>query len=336
MTPVTIRDVAKRAKVGVGTVSRVLNNSPSVREETRRRVLEAMEVLDYSPNLSARRLSLGRTLTIGVVLPLLTLPSFVERLRGVQQALRESEYDLVLFDAEDPTRRDRYFEELANQSRADGLIIISLPPTDDQVERFLKAGVPTVLVDADHPGLSRVIVDDVQGGYLATQHLLGLGHRKIAYLSDYLENPLHFVSMRHRLEGYHRALREAGVAIRSEYHREGEHSREGARSMALNLLALPDPPTAIFAASDTQAIGVMDAAQERGLSIPADLSVIGYDDIRDASYLNLTTIYQPLFDSGVQGVNLLLESLQNPGEKTREVLLPIELIPRATTAAPPA
>jgi DNA-binding LacI/PurR family transcriptional regulator len=202
------------------------------------------------------------------------------------------------------------------------------------VERFLQAGVPTVLIDARHPQLSRTVIDDVAGGRIATQHLIDLGHHKIGYVSDLLDNPFNFVSSRDRYEGYRQALDEAGVPFTPEYHRQGEHGRKEARENALRLLSLPDPPTAIFAASDTQAIGVLEAAQEMGSRVPEDLSIVGYDDIEVAEYLHLTTMRQPLFVSGVQGVELLLETIAAPLPSPRRVELPFELIVRETTAPP--
>ena len=332
MAHVTIRDVAKRAGVGVGTVSRVLNDHPSVREPTRQKVLKAIAELDYSPNLLARRLSLGKTLNIAVVIPFFTRPSCVGRLRGVEYALADSEYDLVLFNVETAARRDACFRDIPRQERVDGLLIISLSPRDEDVERFLQAGVPTVLLDARHPRLSRTVTDDVAGGRLATQHLIDLGHCRIGYVSDPLENPFNFVSSRDRYEGYRRALDEADIPFRPEYHRQGEHGRKEARENALILLSLPDPPTAIFAASDTQAIGVLEAAQETGLRVPEDLSIVGYDDIEVAEFLHLTTMRQPLFVSGVQGVELLIESIAAPPSSPRRVVLPFELVVRGTTA----
>jgi DNA-binding LacI/PurR family transcriptional regulator len=331
---VTIRDVAEHAGVGVGTVSRVLNDNPSVRDATRQKVLTAIEALNYTPNPIARRLSLRKTLAIAVIVPFFTRPAFTERLRGVEYALADSEYDLILFNVETTTKRDAYFHDVPRRERFDGLLIVSLSPRNGEVERFLQAGVPTVLVDARHPCLNRVVIDDVAGGRLATQHLIELGHRKIGFLGDQLENPFNFVSSRDRYEGYRQALADAGIPAQAEYQRHGEHGREQARHMAMDLLALPDPPTAIFAASDTQAFGVQQAAGDAGLEVPKDLSVIGYDDIEIATYFHLTTIRQPLFASGVEGVELLLDSIANPPDAPRRVLVPIELVVRDTTAPP--
>jgi DNA-binding LacI/PurR family transcriptional regulator len=334
MGPVTIRDVAKRANVGVGTVSRVLNNSTAVRDETRQRVLQAIDELDYSPNPIAQQLSSGQTNAIAVTLPFLTYPSFVERLRGVQSALAQSSYQLVLYSAETPDHRDKHFDVLARQTRADGVLIISIPLSDKHAKKFIDSETPTVLIDIFHPEMNRVYVDDFQGGYMATKHLIDLGHTKIAFISDKLETKLKYVSMKNRMKGYLKALEENGISFQPEYHLEDIHGRAEASKMAHTILALEDPPTAIFAGSDTQAIGVLDAARERGLSVPEELSVIGYDNIRDAEYLNLSTIAQPLFESGFEGARLLLSILKNPSDQIQEISMDLELIERGTTAPP--
>lgn len=334
MASTTIRDVAKQAGVSVATVSRVFNNSSTVSEQTRKKVLHVCNELDYHPHPYAQRLSLGRSLTVAVILPFLTIPSYVERLRGVQQILEESEYDLVLFTATSPEKRDAHFSELSRKGRVDGLLIVSLPPSDDQVKRFNKSNLPAVLIDAYHPEMNRVVSDDIRGGYLATKYLLDLGHRKIAYLSDKLDTPFHFVAMRQRFEGYCQALHEAGITVESDYHRQGRVGGVESYEKAKELLLLPDPPTAIFAASDTNAVGVIKAARDLDVKVPDDLSIIGYDGIRDSEYLEITTIQQPLFRSGVEGVELLFTLLEKPIENTQEIKLPVHLIVRETSAPP--
>jgi LacI family transcriptional regulator len=333
MSP-TIYDVARHAGVGIGTVSRVLNHRPQVSEATRQKVLAAIEELNYRPSPIAQRLSLRKTFTIGVITPFFTRPAFVERLRGVEAALTESEYDLVLFNVETTDKRDACFRELPTSQRFDGLLIIALPPTDEDVAHFHQASIPVVLIDAYHPALSHVVIDDVEGGYMATQHLFELGHTRIAYISDPLESPFRFTSSLHRYQGYRQALDEAGIPFRPEYHRWAEHGEEQARDMARRLLALNEPPTAIFAASDTQAMGVIQAARDADLRIPENLSVIGYDDIQAAKYMGLTTVRQLLFESGQRGVELLLETLENPETELVHEVLPTELIVRGTTAPP--
>ena len=332
--PVTIYDVAKQAGVGIGTVSRVLNDSPHVRDETRQRVLAAIEALDYRPSPIAQRLSLRKTLTIGVVVVFLTRPSVVERLRGIESVVAESEYDLTVYNVETPARRDTYFQDIPSGHRVDGLIVISLSPSDADVIRFARAGLPVTLVDTQHTALPRIVVDDVRGGYLATQHLIELGHQRIAFVGDPLHMAFNFTSSRDRHQGYARALAECGIPYRPEYHQSGDHGEEPARRLTYALLQLPTPPTAIFAASDTQAFGVLQAARDLGLRVPEDLSVVGYDDIEAAEYLNLTTIHQPLYDSGLRGINLLLQTIDDPSAPARVEQLPLHLVVRSTTAAP--
>jgi DNA-binding LacI/PurR family transcriptional regulator len=330
---VTISDVARKAGVGVGTVSRVLNQSPRVSDTTRQRVLQVMMELDYAPNPFAQRLSLGKTLTLAVIVPFFTRPSFVERLRGIEAAIAETEYDLIVYNVESVEKRDEYFRRMSRPERIDGLIIISLSPSDEDVERFRKSGVPTVLVDARHPEVPRVVVDDVTGGYVATRHLLDLGHRQIAFLGDAYPNPFNFTSSHHRFAGYQEALNEAGIDPQAEYYVTGEHGRDVANELTHQLLSLEDPPTAVFAASDTQAMGALEAARERGVPVPDALSLIGYDDIEIAEYLDLTTIHQPLFESGWSGINLLFQIIQGePPEMVGE--LPVRLVERGTTAPP--
>jgi DNA-binding LacI/PurR family transcriptional regulator len=332
MASVTIRDVAKKAGVGVGTVSRVLNRNPAVRETTRLKVLAAIEELEFTPSPIARRLSLGKTMTVAVIAPFFVRPSYIARFRGLDAVFAESEYDFILYNVETTSRRDHYFRELARSDKVDGLLIMSLTPTDSTVESFMNANIPTVLVDAAHPRLSHIVIDDLKGGYNATKHLIDLGHRKIAYISDHMyENPFNFQPVIDRYRGYRQALADAGIPFQPEYQRQGELSRRVAKKLALELLTLPDPPTAVFAYSDTQAFGALRAAEELNISIPKDLSIMGYDDIEIAEYLHLTTIRQQLFQSGFQGAQLLLDEINNPGKKPQTVVLPTELVQRRTT-----
>ncbi len=196
---VTIRDVAKHAGVGVGTVSRVLNDSEMVREQTRVKVKAAIAALNFSPSPVARHLSGGKTMAIGVIVPFFTNPSVVKRLQGIVSVLAGSEYDLVLFDVEDTENRDVLLTNILRRKMVDGLLILSLRPTDSDMEQFLEAGVPGVIVDASHPQLNSVFVDNVAGGRLATQHLIDLGHEKIGYISDYPDNPFNHSPVSDRL-----------------------------------------------------------------------------------------------------------------------------------------
>jgi DNA-binding LacI/PurR family transcriptional regulator len=332
----TIQDVARAAGVGVGTVSRVLNNSPKVDPATRERVLRAIAELDYVPSPIARRLSTGRTGAIGVVAPYFTAPAAVERLRGIEAALSETTYDLVAFNIETPERRRAVLSSLARRGRIDGLIIITLSPTAEEVGWLERSGIPTVLVDGYHRRLSRVVVDDVRGGRLATEHLIALGHRRIAYIGNEPRWPFRFSSSRLRYWGYLQALRAAGITPRADYVRIGPHERELARRHAHELFALPERPTGIVCATDTKAAAVLGAAREAGLAVPDQLSVVGYDDIEIAGYLGLTTVRQNLFESGRRGAQILLAALEGAEMPPRREVVPVEVVVRNTTASPPA
>lgn len=335
MPKTTIRDVAKLAGVGVGTVSRVINNSPSVSTTTRQKVQSIIESLNYAPNQAARRLSRGKTMVVGVVVPFFTNPSVVKRLQGVVSILSASEYDLVLFDVEKTDNHEFILSNISHRDLVDGLLIISLLPKDKDLEEIIEMSLPTVLVDASHRWLSHVIIDNVMGGQQATQHMIELGHQKIGYINDDPNNPFNGSPTRDRYEGYRQALARAGIPYRVEYYRQGTLERTSARQLAKELLHLPDPPTAIFAYSDTQAIGVLEAADDLGLQVPEDLSVVGYDDIEAAEFVHLTTIRQSLFESGVLGAQLLLEQMDEPLAEPKEILLATELVVRNTTAPPP-
>ena len=330
--PATIHDVARWAGVGIGTVSSVLNNSRPVNEATRQKVLAAIAELDFVPNPSGRRLSMGKTHTIGVVIPFFTTASQIERLRGVMSVISSSDYDISLFAIETVAQRNKVLQTVPRRGRVDGLLVFSLNPTEDDLRRISQENIPTVLVETAHPGLPYVFLDDVAGAQTAVQHLIDLGHRKIAYISDYLDDPFGIFS-RNRYLGYCRVHEAAGLPVRPEYHLQNEHSRESGRCMALDLLSLPDPPTAIFAFSDELALGVLEAVRDLKLNVPGDLSVIGYDDIELAHFAQLTTIRQHLFESGVQGVELLLDAIDNSETSPTQLQLPTELVIRRTTAS---
>jgi len=208
---------------------------------------------------------------------------------------------------------------------------------DETVGNFKRAAIPTVLIDCNNPQLSHVITDDIAGGYKATQHLIELGHHKIAYINDLMqENPFNFQPIINRYQGYQNALAKAGIDFRPEYYREGKLSRHVARQQAHELLSLPDPPTAIFAYSDTQAFGALRAAEDLGLDVPRDVSIIGYDDIEISEHLQLTTVHQKLFESGVHGAKLLLEEIKVGQTMCQEFILPTKLIVRKTTGPQPS
>jgi LacI family transcriptional regulator len=328
-----IRDVAARAGVGVGTVSRVLNDSPGVAQATRERVRAVMDELGYRPSATARNLSLGRTQTLGVIAPFFTSPSVVERLRGIDDVVGRSPYDLTLFNIETRDQRRAALRRFARRDRVDGIILISLPLTPAEVRALNRDGLPAVLVDVANAMLPYVAIDDVGGGAMAARHLLEAGHRDVAFVGDVAQNPFGFASSERRLQGFGAVLRKAGVALAPGYVKRGPFGRATAGRLTRQLLSLRRRPTAVFAASDVQAFGVLDAAARAGLTVPDDLSVIGFDDIELAEAIGLTTVRQPLRESGRVGATLLLSALDGaaPGPP---VALPELAVVRRRTVAP--
>ena len=345
----TIADVARLAGVGVGTVSRVINRRGAVSDSTRARVQDAITQLEYQPSPLARGLSLGRSSTIAVIVPFLTTISVFERIRGVVEVLSGSGFDPVLHHVETTEQRDAVLTGLAHRDRAAGAIAVSLVPSCEHVARFKEAGVPLVLLDAEADGVPSVYIDDVAGGRMATRHLVELGHELIAFAGDleewpdgeessapaFYRGPPAVSASAARRAGYEEALAEGWRAVRPDYVRLGSYSREVAGSLTRELLGLAEPPTAVFAASDTQAMGVLEAARDIGMRVPDDLSVVGFDDVEVARYVGLTTVRQPLVESGARSAELALRLIA--GETGGVELyqeLPLELVLRDTTRPP--
>ncbi len=310
----TIHDVSRIADVGIGTVSRVINDSPGVKPATRQRVLAAIDALHYSPNLIARSMISRRTGSIGVIVPFFTRPFFIEILRAVAAAISQAQRELVLYNIETTDQRDSYFHKLPKQRKVDGLLVISLPPDEAAAAAFKHAGMPVVLVDAYSPLLTSLVVDNVEGAYQAVKCLIEHGHRRIGFINGIIEGNFRFNQANDRLIGLHRAIGEAGLLFEPELALTAEWDRQGGRRAALQLLTRPDRPTAIFAASDIQAIGVLEAARSLNISVPGDLSLIGYDGIELSELMELSTVQQPMSSMGELGVQKLIAQVEGSGD----------------------
>jgi DNA-binding LacI/PurR family transcriptional regulator len=332
---VTIADVAADAGVGLGTVSRVLNGSEHVRESTLRAVLESIERLGYRRSHAAAALVRGTPRTVALVVAHLTRPSTVGRVASALSVLEEQGYDTIVCNVDAPVERDRHLEALLPTHRADGVLAICLPLSGEQLGQFARADVALASVDAANTGIPQTVIDDVAGGRLATGHLISLGHRRIGFVGDMVfSRPpygLGFTSSAHRLRGYKQALTAAGIDVEAGLIRRGPHDAATAAEHAAQLLKSPDPPSAIFAASDTQAIGVLAAAERLGVPVPGQLSVVGFDDIESAAFLGLSTIRQPLDLSGAEGARRLCALLRGEPVHPLRQELPIELVARASS-----
>lgn len=326
----TIYDVAELAGVSITTVSRMLNAPEKVNPETRERILIAIDSLGFVPKAEARARALRRTGYIGVITPFFTAPSFVQRLRGIASALSSKNYGLVIYTVDSGDRLQGFLSSLPLTGNLDGLIILSLPVGDPEAQRLVEHHLPTVLIEYPNPKLSSVEIDDVQGGRLAANYLLNKGHRRIAFLGDteLHEYSIHPISQ--RLVGFRQALQEAGVDLPDELVRLAPYSEKQTRGVAADLLKLPEPPTAVFAATDIQALGVLKAARRFNLKVPEQLAIVGFDDLDLAEYADLTTIRQHLDESGRLAVEILLAHIDSPDRPTRHVNLPLKLIERHT------
>ena len=330
----TMAEVAARAGVGIGTVSRVLSGSPNVSTRTRTKVLEAAESLGYQR--STRRADNHRsTGLVGVLVPFFDEPSTYERIRGIVSRLQPHGFEVVLFNVDSPDSARSRIMEVPRHPLLDGLVVISLPLKPEEGARLTSARFPTVLVDTVHPALPSVRIDDRAGGRLATEHLIALGHERIAFIGEPARNPFGFVSSPLREEGFRLAMADAGLPVDRAKVRHGPHLRAAARQFATELLVSAEPPTAIVAASDIQAIGVLEAAREQGIDVPRDLSIIGYDDIELASHVGLTTVRQSLYDSGQRGADMLLSLVTSRERNVFSEQLPLELVVRGTTGQVP-
>jgi DNA-binding LacI/PurR family transcriptional regulator len=329
-------DVASAAGVGTGTVSRVLNGGLNVRESTRRRVLEVIDRLGYRPSHLAAALSRGTPRTVAILVPHLTRPSTVARLAGALGVLDEQGYDTIVCNVDTPEQRDHHLSALTARHRADGVIIVSIHLAKDRIAAFRRGSIPIVSVDAAAAGIPQTIIDDVAGGRLATAHLLSLGHRRIGFVGDPVgrgtDQDLGFTSSRSRLQGYRRELAAAGIDFDPELVRVGPHDPAVAADLAGQLMRLPDPPTAIFAASDTQAMGVLSAAEQSGFPVPGGLSLVGFDDIETTALLNLSTVQQPLEQSGAEGARRLCALLRGERVTPMRQQLAVEVVSRSSTA----
>lgn len=333
----TIADVAAASGVGVGTVSRVINGAANVRETTRVSVQKVIDQLGYRPSHLAASLSRGTARTMAIVVPHLTRPSVVMRLAGALAVLDEQGYDTVVYNVDTPQQRDHHLAALTKRHRADGVIVVSLRLSGQQLASFQRTGVPLVTVGVPAAGVPQTVIDDVTGGRLATEHLLSLGHRRIGFVGDTAHRisatNLGFSASQYRLAGYRQALAAAGVDYDPALVRRGPYGAANAEALAAELLALPDWPSAIFAASDTQAMGVLTAADRCGLQVPGQLSVIGFDDVESAALLGLSTVRQPLERSGAEGARRLCALLR--GERVRPLRqqLALEVVRRSSTAS---
>jgi DNA-binding LacI/PurR family transcriptional regulator len=330
----TLAEIAEHAGVGIGTVSRVFNGSASVSDQMRARVLQSATQLGYDPGAKKRAQQATPQGFVGLLVTFFDEPSALQRFSGLVPRLQTNDLHVVLYNIESPSQARSMLVELPRTTSLEALIVVSLPITENEARALAKASYPTVLVDTWGKGLPSVTIDDRYGGRIATRHLIDLGHRRIGFVGEPADNSFGFVSSARRQEGYLEALATAGIDSDPALIRHGAHLRQAAKQMTLDLLDLGDPPTAIVAASDVQAVGVLEAAESKGMKVPYELSVVGYDDIELASLMGLTTVRQPLERSGARAADLVLEALGARRRSAFDEQLEVELVVRSTTRPP--
>jgi LacI family transcriptional regulator len=327
-----MKQVAERAGVSTSTVSHVINNTRVVSDDVRERVLALIAEMRYIPSAVARSLKNDKTQTIGMMIPNNSNPYFAELIQGIEDASFKLGYNIILCNAYDDPEKQAAYIRVLMEKRIDGLILVSSGSSDELSRLLASQNIPMVLVDREVEGVEADFVeaDHEQGGYIATKYLIDLGHRDIACVSG----PIDLLPSRDRVVGYLRALKEAGIRFRLDYLVRSDFTSEGGYNAFTQLLALKQPPTAIFASNDLMAIGGICAASEARVRIPEDLSVMGYDDIALASFSTprLTTVAQPKYEMGELTARVLVDRIAGVNRAPHREKLQSELIVRQSTA----
>lgn len=330
----TMKDVAIKSGVSITTVSHVINETRFVSEDVVERVNAAIKELNYLPSVLARSLKNNQTKTIGMLIPNNSNPFFADLIRGVEDTCYSNNYSIILCNTDDDlTKQIKYLEVLIGK-QVDGLIIVTTRSEKKMVDLLTRQSIPVSIVDREVIGLKAdlIKVDNVLGGYLAAGHLIELGHMKIGCISG----PPELKVSIERVAGFRKGLKESGLAIDPRWIIHGDFHSEGGYNAMKQMLSMEQRPTAIFACNDLMAFGSLCAAHEQRLTIPHDLSIMGFDDIRLASYScpPLTTIMQPKHELGVKSARILLDRIENIQRPIQKILLEPQLVVRKSTKQP--
>lgn len=327
-----ITDVARRAGVSPATVSRVYNQPEIVSPGTRERVLSAAAELQYVPHAIARGLATGRSGVVGLIVPDITNPYFGHIARGCADVLNSRQITVALYNSDEQSSREHHMRLLVSQRQADGLIVASQAASiSETAEKLPEVGAPTVYVERrpDQPGIDAVLVDNRQAAKQAAEYLMALGHRRIATITGLMNT----ITGQDRFRGFVDRLAQAGIQTPDAYVVQADFKLEGAAAAARKIMALVDPPTAVFVASDLMAYGAIGEFVAHGWRVPGDISVIGCEDLPFSQYFvpTLTTIRVPIYDIGRRAAQLLMRRLQKPSRKPTIEVLGAELVARQST-----
>lgn len=335
----TITDVAREAGVSVATVSRALRGLDRVSADTRERVFEVATRLDYVASPTAMSLASGRTQVIGVVAPFLSRWFFASIVSAIEKTLRRKGHHVLLFDLEDDTFESRLpLSQNMLWKRVDGVITLNLPLSEGEVDLLDRLHLPVVAIGTPVPGRPVVRIDDSLAMRQATEHLIALGHQRIAYVGSVPQNVAHVKTPQARLQAFQATLRAHGLTSNPQWVLASDWTADSSLEHTMAMLARPDRPTAIVAASDEMAFGALAAASRSGLRVPEDVSVIGIDDHSLSAVMGLTTVRQDVQRQGEIAGQLLLDTLTEgkPLGETHHVFVPTEIVTRRSTAAPTA
>jgi len=327
---VTIYDVANEAGVSITTVSRVLNSPDRVSKGKRDEILKTIDRLGFVPKADARERARKEVGRIGVITPFFTVLSFVQRLRGIAEALVDTPYDFTIYPVDSLSRLEGYYTTLPFSRRLDGLIVIALPIDDSSAKRLRQSQFPTVFIENRVPGFSSIEIDNWYGGRLAAEYLISKGHTRCAYIGDAVLPEYSLRPEDERLDGYRQTLIQHGLSFPDEYVKLTTFPPEK-DSEIQGLFGTETPPTAIFAASDNLAMRVLKIAREKNFQIPEELALIGFDDIDFTEYLELTTISQSLDDSGKVAAEQLIAQISDPSRPVQNINLQLKIVERGTT-----
>ena len=330
--PVTRKEVAERARVSVAVVSYVVNDGPRpVSPETRHKVELAIEELGYYPNELARSLSRKQTAIIGLIIPSLVNPVYAEIADSLTRYCAAKGYRVILGSSGRHHQTEVEFAKSLRAKRVDGVVVIPSESPEEILKPLQQARIPTVVLEHEIPNTHCIAIDDLQGGRLATQHLLSLGHRRIAMIRRKPTSALSHL----RFVAFQEMLQEASIQFDPDLVVESAAGQAGGYASMQRLLALPKPPTAVFAHNDVLAMGALSAIHQAGLAVPHDISIVGYDDTISSAYLNppLTTVKLPISEMGRVAGETILELIKNGHLLSpKTITLPVELIIRASTA----
>lgn len=325
----TIKDVAKRANVSIATVSRVINGLGGVRPQTEKRILNAIEELNYSPNNLARSMVRRRTQTIGVIVPDIANPFFPEVIKGIEMRAREHGFTTILSNTNESVEEEFRILNALRERRVDGLIVTTANEHTSPLLEMSSEEIPVVLLDRYMEGCSYdgVLIDNVTGSYSAVRHLIDEGHHRIGLIAG----PSDVTPGRERTKGYEKALRDYGIQIEKDYMMEGDFREESGYRCGARLLSMNQPPTAIFSSNNLMTLGLMKCIRDKGIKLGKEITVVGFDDLDIASFIEppLTVVSRPMRKMGEIAAELLIERIEGIEiEQPRKIVLVPQLLVR--------